>query len=305
MADKRILVVVDPTAEAEQPAIERAAWLAARAGANLELFICDFDSEIEAGQVSTVWIPQPDAAEKLMTKHRDRLDRLAEPLRKRGIGVGVDVAWDHPVGAAILRKVEADGPWLVAKDTHHHSVLKRTVLSNTDWHLIRGCPAPLLLVKPRAIAERPRIFAAVDPLHEHAKPAELDERIYEFAHSLATVAHGELHVAHAYAIPVGIELPVDVTEEIAGQHREAMARFLEAHPVDDGNSHLLGGPVAECLCQSTTEHDADFVVMGAVSRRGFDRLFIGSTAERLLDRLHCDLVIVKQKGFDPSLPHGD
>ncbi len=38
---------------------------------------------------------------------------------------------------------------------------------------------------------------------------------------------------------------------------------------------------------------ADLVVMGAVSRSGIQRLFIGSTAEEVLDRLPCDVLIVK------------
>jgi universal stress protein E len=42
------------------------------------------------------------------------------------------------------------------------------------------------------------------------------------------------------------------------------------------------------------------MVMGAVSRSGLDRIFLGSTAERVLDRLPCDLLIVKPKGFQPS-----
>ena len=33
--------------------------------------------------------------------------------------------------------------------------------------------------------------------------------------------------------------------------------------------------------------------MGAVARRGVKKLLIGSTAARVLDRLACDLVIVK------------
>jgi universal stress protein E len=37
--------------------------------------------------------------------------------------------------------------------------------------------------------------------------------------------------------------------------------------------------------------------MGAVSRSGLQRLFIGHTAERLIDQLNCDVLIVKPRGF--------
>ena len=33
--------------------------------------------------------------------------------------------------------------------------------------------------------------------------------------------------------------------------------------------------------------------MGAVSRAGLKRIFIGSTAEHVLDSLHCDVLVVK------------
>ena len=67
------------------------------------------------------------------------------------------------------------------------SAIKRALFSNTDWSLIHSCSAPLLLVKPRQFATAPRILAAVDPLHAHAKPAELDHAILALATELATV----------------------------------------------------------------------------------------------------------------------
>ena len=42
-------------------------------------------------------------------------------------------------------------------------------------------------------------------------------------------------------------------------------------------------------------------VMGAVSRSALARLFIGSTAERVLDKLSCDTLIVKPRGFRSEL----
>jgi universal stress protein E len=37
--------------------------------------------------------------------------------------------------------------------------------------------------------------------------------------------------------------------------------------------------------------------MGAVARRGIKKVLIGSTAARVLDRLPCDLVIIKPGTF--------
>jgi len=303
MAEKTILVVVDPTVE-EQPAVARAALVAEKASADLELFICDYDPEIEAGVVSTVWIDQP-AKENLMAILRQKLEELAAPLRKKGLNVSVDVAWDHPLDEGIVRKIAATEPWLVFKDTHHHNVLKRTVLSNTDWHLIRQCPAPLYLVKPQDLPADRRVYAAVDPVHEHDKPASLDHAIVGIAQELAGYLGGELHVVHTYAVPsslVALEgVPAaNIFESIETEHRDALTQFIGAYSLPEGNAHFLEGLPQEKLPELTAEENAALIVMGAVSRRGLDRIFIGSTAERVLDRLDCDLLIVKPGSFAPS-----
>jgi universal stress protein E len=85
---------------------------------------------------------------------------------------------------------------------------------------------------------------------------------------------------------------------IAQEHRAAMAKFLDTHATLGGHKHLYEGLAHESLQQAAKEHAADFVVMGAVARRGLKRLFIGSTAERVLDRLPCDLVIIKPLDFE-------
>jgi universal stress protein E len=245
-----------------------------------------------------VWTPEPGAREQLLQRHRRKLEELATPLRQRGITVVVDVAWDHPLDAAVVKKALAHDYWLVAKDTHHHNLLQRTLLTNVDWHLIRECPAPLLLVKDRKLAAEPNVLAAVDPLNEHDKPAALDDRIFNFGADLARTVRGHMQIVHAFSAPMGVELPPDVSKIIAQEHRAAMKRFLSAHPVLDQRVHLYEGLAHECLQKAAKELAADFVIMGAIARRGLKRLFIGSTAERVLDRLPCDLVIIKPLDFE-------
>jgi universal stress protein E len=293
MSTKQILVVVDPTTNEEQPVIERAAWLAKRTGAALELFACDYDANIDAGVVATVWIPNAGAREQLLLRHRRKLEELAVPLRERGLRVTVNVAWDFPLAEAIIKRAAAERPWLVAKDTHHHTLLQRTLLTNTDWHLVRECPVPLLLVKRRAIASNPVVLAAVDPLHVHDKPAVLDDAIYKFAAALCESSGGTLHLLHAAAPPMGIELAPQLQALIASESRRAIAKFVETHPVAGANVHVVDGLPDLCLESAVKQRNADFVVMGAVARRGVRKLLIGSTATRVLDRLACDLVIIK------------
>ncbi|MFL2545895.1 MAG: universal stress protein [Candidatus Rariloculaceae bacterium] len=54
------------------------------------------------------------------------------------------------------------------------------------------------------------------------------------------------------------------------------------------------------LPELSERDNVDLIVMGAISRSGMDRVFLGNTAERVLDQLACDLLIVKPEGFTTS-----
>ena len=307
---KRILVVVDPTASFH-PSIERGAWLARHSAAHVELFISDYAPQLvdtrSHGAAAT------EARAPLLERHRRRLEQLAEPLRTSGLAVDVDARWDYPLHDGIVRKAQDYAADLVVKDTHYHSVLKRSIFSNTDWNLIRNCAGTLWLVKPRPPGQRPCFVAAVDPLHERDKPADLDNRIVTTAKALAGDLGGELHVFHAYDVATAIALSTDsmtmpialpineVADAMRAEHTEAVDELCKRHGIPPDRIHVHQGGTRQLLLTLTEQLRADAVVMGALSRSGLKGLFLGNTAEDVLDRLHCDLVIVKPAGFEPAL----
>jgi universal stress protein E len=63
------------------------------------------------------------------------------------------------------------------------------------------------------------------------------------------------------------------------------------------NRLLVTGDPAFALPRIVGKHRASVVVMGAVSRSALARLFIGHTAERVIDALKCDVLIVKPRRF--------
>jgi universal stress protein E len=312
MPDHRILVVVDPTAQSH-PALERAARLAKRLPASLELFICDYDPHIvESRFVDAKRIA--NARSNLMTSHLRRLRDLARPLAEDGIEVFVDAQWEYPLHEGIVHKAVDSNATFVVKDTHYHPVLKRSIFSNTDWNVIRACPATLLLVKPRAAALKPCIVAAIDPMHERDKPAELDNKILSVAAELATALGGELHVFHGFdtapllavsanSLTMPIAMPVrELTDSMREEHTEGVHALTDARGIPRDRVHIHQGGTRELLVALTEQLRADMVVMGAMSRTGIKRLFLGNTAEDVLDKLPCDLMIVKPAGFAAPLP---
>jgi hypothetical protein len=81
ISDARILVTIDPTAK-RHPALERARWLAPRAGAKLELFACRYDQYLAA---------DTKAIDSQLHHDREWMQQLAAPLTAQGLDVVVDI----------------------------------------------------------------------------------------------------------------------------------------------------------------------------------------------------------------------
>jgi universal stress protein E len=75
-----------------------------------------------------------------------------------------------------------------------------------------------------------------------------------------------------------------------------------SHQVPLARVHLEQGAAAEVLPRVAEGLGAALVVMGAVSRSRLQEVFLGSTAERVLDRLGCDVLVVKPGDFTEKLP---
>lgn len=310
----RILAVIDPTVDA-QPGANRAARLARSAGATLELFECDF-----APAMTGAPFFDTDALrrqrEDYVAGRRLRLEQYADALRHDGVQVTTEVHWDNPLHAGILRRIAECAPDLVVKDTHYHSPLRRTLFSNTDWQLVRACPVPLLLTKATDWPRQPRIVAAIDPSHRHAKPAALDGDILDAALRIAQCTDGRVEAVHAFfpaallaatAGVAGIPLAADVaTTDLLEAERARIERDVAELAASRGlgrdATRVLQGSPAEVLPQYLDQAQASLLVMGAISRSRLQEFFIGSTAERVLDRLPCDVLVVKPQDFTERLP---
>ena len=302
---RQIMCVIDPTADA-QPAMHRAEWMARQTNAELELLVCYYDEYLSGERLFDA--PSLEKArDEVIRAHEKRLEKIAEPLRNSGLIVKTTAVWDHPLHEGIVRHAAAIGADLIFKDTHHHSAMARALLTNTDWNLIRTCAAPLWLVKARDISENPLFIAAIDPMNEHDKPAALDDEILVLGKFFADVSKGKISAFHSYdprlAVAtanayIPVSLPFDEMEkELREKHAKRFAEVVEFHGIGNDQRHLISGVTHEELPELVRKLDAAVVIMGAISRNRWKRLFVGATAERTLEHLPCDLLIVKPEWF--------
>jgi universal stress protein E len=305
---ENILVFVDPTAQSH-PAIDKAARIAQACGARLELFACE-TKDAHAQRYAAHLRRGGDFIDNL----RAVLERLATPLRQRGLDVCIDTAHGDPLAERLLERAAKSSADLIVKDTHHHTIAQRTFLANTDWQLMRGCKAALLLTKPKPWAQAPKLMAAVDPHHVNDKPLVLDYRILDWATVLRDKLGGKLRVAHAYLpVIVGAEaiagmppmmsaLSPQILEDERRRSLESVMSFAAPYGLGTDAVTVQLGVASDVIPRLAQDTDSDLVIMGAISRSGLRRLFIGSTAERVLEHLPCDVLVVRPPDFAAELP---
>jgi universal stress protein E len=309
---RRILIAVKNPDSRRQTGVDKAIRIAKQLGASVELFHAIatpvfFELEPLTGQ-SLAQIKR----ESLDLRHA-RLEKLAQQARKLGVKTTTHVAWDFPPHEAIVRRAEHVRADLIIAECHQGKRLKPWLLHLTDWELLRLSAAPVLILKDDRAWREPLILAAVDPSHAHAKPARLDSAIVDHAKALGKKLKGSVELVHAN-FPAAFGLLMSdpsmdggtlaaAYDQQTSRSKAAFESFAAKARIPKTRCHLVDTDPAFAVPHVARKLGADIVVMGAVSRSGLKRVFIGNTAERLLDALPCDVLVVKPAHFASRVEH--
>lgn len=302
-----VMIVVDPAMQ-HSTAYLRGVELARRSKATLTLALATFNVALSrAGFLDPGLMDK--SVEGFLSVRRRWLDTEIAKLQEQGIKASGVVSWYKPAYEEIARQAMERGPDLVIKDVETTGTFARSVFTPADWHLMRLCPVPLLLVNPHSSTYPQRILAAVDPFDTHDKPAALNDAILQAAVAMAEQFEAQVHVAHAYqylptAAPTGAELAfadAALFEQVREEHRTQFLAFGEAHGIPVDRMHLLEGEPADAIAGLAEDLNADLVVLGAVHRSGLKRVLMGSTAEDILGSIKCDVLVLKPADFVATL----
>jgi universal stress protein E len=296
----KILLVVR-SEDPEQPAVKRALELASE-HTQVEVFTPVYNSHLQAYPLS-----DPGDYERLrdslVQRSLEQAGALARSIERRGIRVTASAVWDYPYYEAIIRRAMAGDADLVISA----SLTERPqALRYADWRLLIAAPMSVLLVKSAAAQAYGAVVAAVDPLHRHDKPASLDEQILTQAKRVQALTAAKLRAVFCFvplvhAAPVGSEaLPIDIVEEqLVQESRKALEAVLARVGLHGDVGEVLSGRPEEVL----PELPADLLIVGALSRGRWKDLILGSTAERILEDMKSDLLVVKPVGFQSQVSH--
>ena len=88
----------------------------------------------------------------------------------------------------------------------------------------------------------------------------------------------------------------------ATRARTAFEHALRTTGIPRARRHFVERMPVDAIQSVAKRTHCAIVVTGAVSRSGLKRVFIGNTAEQLLDQLSCDLLVVKPLRFANRVP---
>ena len=179
------------------------------------------------------------------------------------------------------------GAGLVVVGGRHHGALARGLGGSTAHHLVRTSPAPVLVV---AASGRPqRILVATDLSGAAGSTLSVAGRYADLHDAQLRV----VHVVEPARFPTVVPLSIDMSE-FTERSREEFERLVERElsrvPPDD--RVIRHGRADEEIAEEVAAWRADLLVVGSHGKGWIDRLLIGSTTERLLNRLPTSLLVV-------------
>jgi len=282
-----ILLATDLSARGDR-ALDRALQLAKELGTKL-IVLHVMESHATSARLTTpVW-------RRHTSDHKALAEReLAEDLAAAEVPTEVVVTNGDPL-ARIMETADSYGCSLIVTGIARDETLGRLLLGTTVEKLARQARHPVLVVKTRPRRPYRDVLVATD-FSDGSRQA--------LRAALQLVPNADLTLFHAYDVPFqGKNVPDEtVTRNFYKAAEQSAREFTAATPELAG----VAAPkvVLECgqpetvLSEYSFNHRSDLVVTGTHGRTGILRTAIGSVAERLLESLPSDVLIVRLTGAE-------
>ncbi|MFC4239023.1 universal stress protein UspE [Marinobacter oulmenensis] len=287
----RILIIMDP-AHQEQVALMRGIELARTTGARLEVvaFAHEYLDSLPGDKVVR------DNARQTLIEHRQKwLEQMLALADCTDLDIQAHTVWEKRIHHWINQHCQQQRIDTVVKTGHRSETFLYTP---TDWHLIRECPAPVMLVSDHKWRRAHPILAAVDLSSDKPAKKALNVKIIDKAWHLAKALDTELHLVHALHVSEVladleiIDLPAH-TRQREQALQPAVDHLCNTWHLSREQVHLAAGPAHKVIPRVANRIKADMVVIGTTGKTGLAAKVIGNTAEKVLSHLRTDLLTLR------------
>jgi nucleotide-binding universal stress UspA family protein len=162
---------------------------------------------------------------------------------------------------------------------------------------LRNCPCPVWVIKASEEERFSKILVAVDPrpLGQDRDPQNI--KLLDLATSIAATDKSELNVVFVW--PHRTDPPKSNQQDGQTMQQSMLAELIK--PYQDAGRidhiHLRKGNAGTEIAKLAEELKVELLVMGTVCSTSVTDLFIGNTAERVLDEVDCSVLTVKPDDF--------
>ena len=246
--------------------------------------------------------------EELILAKQNELEKLTKSAigrKKITIPVLVNEGRDY---IEIIRAVKKNKFDLVVKASGKPH-LTGMLFSTLDMNLVKKCPCPVLIMKPRKKITHSRILAAVDLRRKDKTQKNMDRTIMELSRDLAALEKGTLHILHAWhmsfeshfrahpEVEMAYKSVNSMVKEIRTIEKQHLNDLAEEFSLTPSDTHLIKGNPIQVIPRFVRSQRIDLVVMGTVGRTGISGFFMGNTAEKILSNINCSVLAIKPKGW--------
>jgi len=147
--------------------------------------------------ITDVAVDMINLQKELVKIRKEELVALAKSAKPRGSKMIIPaIISEGKDFIKIIRVVQKEGFELEVKASGKPH-LTGMLFSTLDMNLVRKCPCPVLIMKPRKKISHSKILASVDLRVKDKTDRNMDRTIMELASSLASLEKGHLYVLHA------------------------------------------------------------------------------------------------------------
>jgi len=271
---KRILAVLDGGSHCID-AFNRAQMIATRTGCKIEL----------------LWFGEASASAEIQSAIRssENTGLVCRQIHSKKMLDTVNQLWQEDHFTLLIKGC----------DQQHNS---ESLLTPTDWKLLRKTPCPILMVKRRQPWVGGRILAAINPLSSKEHQHHHDQSVLKLAAFIAREERASLQTVVATRSPMQMADPEQQSQELINkQARVATDKLLARIKVPTQQVHIGQGPANYWIARVAAEQDAALVVISSRGRCGITGTLLGNTAEQLLDRLNTDVLVIRP-GLADQMP---
>ena len=306
---KNILLVCDFDIKQRQ-AVERAVSLAKQNEAHLTVFSVVKELPANVGMAITIMPPQ-ELLDLALNDRQDRIDAMVNDMNQQGINASAQVVTGTPF-LEVIRQVLRDKHDLVILAAEGKGGLKERLFGSTSTHLMRKCPCPVWVIKPKGHGKYKRILAAVDTTIDFPDPEHesLNPLILQLASSLAQMDNSKFHVVQVWSVfseeymeghgGMNNKSIKRMRKQVKQQYEIWLDRLLASVGLKKRGTqiHLIrNNDAPKAIVKLVKSEKIDLLVIGTVCRTGLKGFFIGNTAEKVLSEVNCSVLTVKPEGF--------